>query len=111
MKITILLLTLSLSLISCGESNEQIELETAKIIVAQNNALSEYNSSLQDVAMLNLTYDMNREMPGWQQRAYDDAVDKYQINKLVEDFKLKFGDDQGNLLSIKMRNNFNSQIK
>jgi hypothetical protein len=122
-KITLLLLALSLSLFSCGESkddkseqiekddkSEQIENETAKIIVAQNNAINNYKEYLNSVAAMNMASALNRSQPGWRQRNYDAQVAKFQVQESVSSFKIKYGEAETNKLMIKLDNNSQSKM-
>lgn len=121
MKKLLLLLFLSVIIISCGESEKEkqarIEKETAKILVTYNKAISDHklavNEKIEGARFLNLS-NMQFKMlngPNWQQEGWDTLRVHYKIDSLNTTFKETFGEDEFNVLQLKIDDNWNEKMK
>ena len=103
--------------ISCGESEkEKIEKETAKILVTYNKAISTHqlavNEKIESARFFNLS-DMQFKMlngPNWQQEGWDTLRVYYKLDSLRTSFKNTFGEDEYNVLQLKIDENWNEKM-
>lgn len=127
MKTTIVLMCLVLFTLSCGESKkerlererieqeaqrkEMIERETAKILVAYNEVISQYKEKVQakiDAARF-LGWN-NRQMNfwwgfNWEEEIMDTLMVEHKLDSLHASFYIRFGEDEYNLLRLKVDEN------
>ncbi len=127
MKKIILLLLSSMLMISCGETKrekeariaketqQQIQKETAKIIVAWNNAISEFKKEVDksDSAMSIFSSENKLLLRGadWKQKLWSKISSKYRLQEKGNQFKQKFGQDEYNILDLKVDDNFDKKMK
>ena len=112
-----LLVFLSLLITSCGDSKEdRIEKETAKILVTYNGAISKHKINVEETKrssrVLGLS-NMQMEMlygSDWQQRGWDTLRTYYKIDSLETAFKDTFGEDEFNVLQLKVDSNWNEKM-
>lgn len=119
-KSLLLLLSIFVLTVSCGESDKErqhrIEKETAKILVTYNSAISKHklniNETIRSSRVLGLS-NMQMEMlygSDWQQKGWDTLRVYYKIDSLETSFKNTFGEDEFNVLQLKVDNNWNEKV-
>jgi hypothetical protein len=117
-KIILLLISISILTVSCGENKkEKIEKETAKILVTYNEAISKQkiavSEKIEAARFFNLTDTQFKMLNGsdWQQKGWDTLRTYYKIDSLETAFKNTFGEDEYNILQLKVDNNWNEKMK
>lgn len=119
-KLLLLLFSVLFLTVSCGESQQEkkdrIEKETAKILVTYNEAISEHklavNRKLESARFLGMSNMDIKMLHGsdWQQKGWDTLRVYYKIDKLETSFKNTFGEDEFNVLQLKVDNNWDEKV-
>jgi len=125
-------LSLLMLLTSCGESakekaereklekKEQIEKATAKIIVTYNDAIAAHKRNVEKVKE-SYRFWSNYGQKGvnalktingnYEQRSWDTTYVYFKLDSMENSFKERFGEDDYNVLRLKIDDNFNEKIK
>ena len=133
MKKLIILMCVFLFTLSCGETKkeriererieqeklkkEMIERESAKILVTYNDAIGVYKQNVQKVIESARLFGWsNRDLTilkgsNWRQDGWDTLRVYFKIDSLQMSFKEKFGEDEYNVLRLKIDENFNEKMK
>lgn len=104
--------------ISCGESEkERIDKETAKIIVAYNDAIITHKKKVKEAIegahLFGISYSNIDFFYGsdWRQKGWDTLRVFYKIDSLEKAFKNNFGEDNYNVLKVKIDENWNKKMQ
>jgi len=109
---------MSIMIVACGESKkERIEKDTAKILIRYNTAIAKYKKNVNDVyegarflGFSNTDILMVRGVD-WKQKGWDTLRVYYKIDSLERVFNNLYGEDEYNLLKLKIDDNWNNKMK
>lgn len=110
-----LLVSVLLLNVSCGESEkEKIEKETAKIIVAYNDAIATHKKEVRETINGANLFGIDVDFfngANWRQKGWDTLRVFYKLDSLEMSFKKNFGEDNFNILKVKIDENWNNKMQ
>jgi|GEM_PF-2602565 len=113
-----LLLSIYILIISCGESKkDRIEKKTAKILITYNEAIAKHKKAVSEVYQVAHLWGLsNNDLiltkgVDWQQKGWDTLRVYYKLDSLQDDFYNLFGEDNYNVLKLKIDDNWTNKMK